>query len=820
MRRRVPAPTLARRLALAAGLILAAGCATTAPTGPSAERPTYKVGERWYRSDGAFELTRIENGRYVFSAGPSREIHLTQNLGVAYIRSDPHYNRMDPPLDFSWPMRVGQFGSGYTSWRWALRPEGISGYLMHWKVQAYEDVTVTAGTYKAFRIELNAEAPGGGWKRALRIWYAPEVRQFVKWDTEAGMFPLSRFGLVAVDQTNRQPMVIAFAEPGDQARLPKRETRLTGRIETEAHLTAVRVTLNGTEVAMLRPPAPQGKIALDVPLTLREGKNVIVVAASDSAGETREAARTLFFEAPRAAAPAPAPVRPSGPTAPGPTSPPGPATPSPPSAPATTPAPEGVQIRVTSPADQARSTRDRVTLTAALSAGRGIAGYTVAINGTEVVKREEPTPPPTATLSAPLSLREGMNVIVVTARDRAGASVQDVRTVHYERVSPLAVTVRYPSEGARVSDEASLLAAVVSSSKGVARVTVTLNGGEIHNEAERVAPRSALVTVPLKLRDGSNAIVVTAREPDGTERRETRTVVFERPAVAAAPPPGTPATGPTARPEPDRWAVVIGVGQYEHPGVAKLQYTVADAQGVYDVLTTVGGYKPDHVLLLTDRTERKPTLRNIRWALGTFLARSARKDDTVLIFFAGHGAPEVDQRGMERDGLSKYLAPIDTDPDDLFSSALAMDDIQTIFGRIEADRVVMFLDSCYSGAAGLGGKGGRTFAPKQTRAMNLDDQFLDRLTRSKGRAIITASRPSEVSIELPELGHGLFTYYLLEGLRGKGDLNRDGIVSLQELYEYLEQQVTQKSRSVGGNQHPVMKGELEGVLPLVRVRGR
>jgi uncharacterized caspase-like protein len=104
--------------------------------------------------------------------------------------------------------------------------------------------------------------------------------------------------------------------------------------------------------------------------------------------------------------------------------------------------------------------------------------------------------------------------------------------------------------------------------------------------------------------------------------------------------------------------------------------------------------------------------------------------------------------------------------------------------------------------------------------MNLDDQFLDRLTRSKGRAIITASRPSEVSIELPELGHGLFTYYLLEGLRGKGDLNRDGIVSLQELYEYLEQQVTQKSRSVGGNQHPVMKGELEGVLPLVRVRGR
>jgi uncharacterized caspase-like protein len=143
-----------------------------------------------------------------------------------------------------------------------------------------------------------------------------------------------------------------------------------------------------------------------------------------------------------------------------------------------------------------------------------------------------------------------------------------------------------------------------------------------------------------------------------------------------------------------------------------------------------------------------------------------------------------------------------------------MDELQTIFGRIEADRVIVFLDACYSGAAG-----GRTFASKSVRALNVDDLFLERLTRSKGRAIITASRPAEVSLEMAEFGHGLFTYYLLQGLNGAADLNRDGIVSLQELYEYVEQQVTQKSRSVGGNQHPVMKGELEGVIPLVKVKG-
>jgi uncharacterized caspase-like protein len=144
-----------------------------------------------------------------------------------------------------------------------------------------------------------------------------------------------------------------------------------------------------------------------------------------------------------------------------------------------------------------------------------------------------------------------------------------------------------------------------------------------------------------------------------------------------------------------------------------------------------------------------------------------------------------------------------------------MDEVQTIFDRLEAERVVVFLDACHSGAAG-----GRTFASKRTRAGRVDDLFLERLARSRGRAIVTAARSNEVSIELPELGHGLFTYYLLQGLRGAGDLDRDGIVSLQELYQYLDQEVSRKSRSSGGNQHPVMKGEVEGFLPLVRLGPR
>jgi uncharacterized caspase-like protein len=73
-----------------------------------------------------------------------------------------------------------------------------------------------------------------------------------------------------------------------------------------------------------------------------------------------------------------------------------------------------------------------------------------------------------------------------------------------------------------------------------------------------------------------------------------------------------------------------------------------------------------------------------------------------------------------------------------------------------------------------------------------------------------------VSIELPELGHGIFTYYLTEGLRGAGDLKRDGIVSLQEPYEYLEHQVERRRRQPA----PDAAGELEGTLPLAKVCAR
>lgn len=756
---------------------------------PRAERPTYSVGDKWIRNDGVYDLVRIEKDLYVFAAGPAMEIRLTKNLGVAQVQRGAEVFEFSPPLDLPWPLEVGKSGQTWAIWRGDARspagPSGVRGFSA-WAVQAYEDVETVAGTFKAFRISISQSAMHYGGTNEIQIWYAPDAKQFVKARASEGIGALN-FQVVAVDRPDAAPLQVALQEPKDQARVTTESFMVRGKAAAGKGVRRVTVALNGQEVSTQEErAAPKKEVTLNLPIKLKEGQNVLLVTAADAAGETRQEARTLFYD------------KPTPPAAP---------TPAPPIVAALPP----LIVTIYSPRDQARLEQESIALAGLAAGGKGVSRVVVTLNGAEVSRQEERTPQPALAMNLPIKLREGQNTLVLTATDAAGTIQQEVRTVFYEKPVPLTVAFRYPEDRATVTQETSVVAALVTSSKGVAKLRVTLNGVEVHQQSERTPQKSLLVTVPVTLREGGNAIAISASEPDGTITQELRTVIYDKPKVAVT----APAPPPAPKVAPDRWAVVIGVARYESPEIPRLRYTVPDAEAIYQVLTGPGGFKKEHVLLLTDKTEKKPTLRNIKWALGTFLARSAKKEDTVLIFFAGHGAPEVDPQGLERDGLAKYLVPLDADPDDLYSTALPMDELQTIFGRIEAERVVAFLDSCYSGAAG-----GRTFASKKTRASHVDDLFLERLAQSKGRAIITASRPAEVSIELPELGHGIFTYYLIQGLKGAADLNRDGIVTLQELYEYVEQQVTQKSRAVGGNQHPIMKGELEGILPLVKVSGR
>lgn len=255
------------------------------------------------------------------------------------------------------------------------------------------------------------------------------------------------------------------------------------------------------------------------------------------------------------------------------------------------------------------------------------------------------------------------------------------------------------------------------------------------------------------------------------------------------------------------WAVVIGVSRYKN--IRSLEFARRDAEVFQEYLRDYIGVPADHIRSLYDE---EVTLQSMKSVLGTWLKTKAGIHDTVYIYYAGHGAPEVDSGSPDGDGFEKYLLPTDAEPEDLFATALPMKAVSEIFSRIDAERVVFIVDSCFSGASG-----GRTMlAARGTRA-TLSDDFLERLSRGKGRVILSASRANEVSVEGAEYGggHGVFTYYLLQGLKGKADYSKDGMVDIEEIYRYVSVKV---SEVTGQQQTPVKKGEIEGTLIVGRVR--
>ncbi|HIE29258.1 TPA: hypothetical protein EYP66_18455, partial [Candidatus Poribacteria bacterium] len=263
---------------------------------------------------------------------------------------------------------------------------------------------------------------------------------------------------------------------------------------------------------------------------------------------------------------------------------------------------------------------------------------------------------------------------------------------------------------------------------------------------------------------------------------------------------------------PNRYAVIIGIQNYFDPKIPNLKYAKSDAQAIYDILTDwkVGGFPKENVKLLLDENA---TLYALKSALGVFLTRHVGKDTTVFIYFAGHGCSDVAPPSKSAEQLDKYIAPYDAEMANLYATALPMEELAMIFDRMEAERVIFIADTCYSGMVG-----GRTFQREGFRdvVIEIDDIFLERLS-GYGRVVITACQANELAMELDELGHGILTYYVLEGLKGNADLDGDGQITLMELYRYIADNVPVKAKEAGGRQTPLLKGEIAGDFPLIGI---
>jgi len=256
----------------------------------------------------------------------------------------------------------------------------------------------------------------------------------------------------------------------------------------------------------------------------------------------------------------------------------------------------------------------------------------------------------------------------------------------------------------------------------------------------------------------------------------------------------------------DVWVLAIGISDYEH--VADLAFGRDDAVAVAR-WAVESGAPPDHVRLLTDRTSpssdlagievRPATLVNVRESLG-WLRRAAAEDDLVMIFFSGHGYQGGDDGTDERDGVDEFFVLVDTLGDAVDDTALRDDEFGRFLDRLASDHVLVFFDGCYSGGLARSLPSGSRPTPGSV------DLFSD--FSLEGRLVLSASGESQDAFESTDLGHGVFTHFVLDGLRGGADRNGDGHVTVWEVYEHVLAEVPPfVQRERGAEQIPQIVGE-------------
>lgn len=257
--------------------------------------------------------------------------------------------------------------------------------------------------------------------------------------------------------------------------------------------------------------------------------------------------------------------------------------------------------------------------------------------------------------------------------------------------------------------------------------------------------------------------------------------IYHQEQVAANPPPA-PGAGVGIK----VWAIIIGAAAYTH--MPALSYTDDDAYQVYAFLKSPeGGALPEGQLqlLIDEEATRGKILNAIETA-----NRAAGPNDVFFFYFSGHGIPGA-------------FLPIDYDG---YNNLLYHETLRDLFDKNASKHKIVVADACYAG----------TLAKTKEPLSEAIARYYQAFAQSKGgMALLLSSKGEEYSLEDNGLRSGVFSHYLIKGLRGAADRNADGLVSVKEGFDFVYRNVRLYTANV---QTPVLIGNFDEKMPFAVVR--
>jgi len=235
----------------------------------------------------------------------------------------------------------------------------------------------------------------------------------------------------------------------------------------------------------------------------------------------------------------------------------------------------------------------------------------------------------------------------------------------------------------------------------------------------------------------------------------------------------------------DAVALVIGISQYRDEAIPQVRYARRDAEIMASYLESVAGVTRSKMKVLLNEGA---TSGDLEAYVEEWLPRQVTPETTVFVYYAGHGMPNLSNG-------KAFLVPYDGHPD--FASKLyPLDRLYEKLDQLPSKQVIVMLDSCFSGATG------RSVLPSGARPMGL---AIESAFNFKKAVVLSAASGTQISSDYDDEGHGLFTYFLLKGLRGAADRDGNGTVQVEELYDFVKDQVTKvASEKLNRDQTPLI----------------
>ena len=241
-------------------------------------------------------------------------------------------------------------------------------------------------------------------------------------------------------------------------------------------------------------------------------------------------------------------------------------------------------------------------------------------------------------------------------------------------------------------------------------------------------------------------------------------------------------------------AIIIGVEKYEYLVNLDAAFANRDANAFREYAIRALGVDPSNINLLIDKDANRPKILR---ALKLWLPKIGGENRDIYIFFAGHGL-------ASDDGKNLYVLPQDGDANLLEDTAIKRSEIVELLEKVKPKSVTMFFDTCYSGQTRNEETLVASLRPVRIVA---DEQSLpDNFT------VFTASANDQTSGSINEAKHGMFSYYLMKGLEGKADENKDKQITNREMIAYLKNNVSKEAYAQNREQDPMLSGDPDQVL--------